>query len=664
MSIFVEIDETVKYVIGEKELSQTFVDETSKSENLINVIIEICLKNDPESDDLTLGLSSDRSLEEESNEKQIIRIGWHSGIIYTMANEENKDFYGVLPALGEISSLSNQVDTEGGYSTRGKMEISVVGKEIIDWLIENHYLYGKQVTVKEGFVTPGFKYEDYTIIFRGLITNWDASKDELSIEVEDNLTEIDVDIPLELTEEEEEENKPPNYIDYRDWNPIDIVLDILINQVGISEDFIKTSQIEKERDQWFIGWKFYRVLTTPTSAEDYLNELQIETNTFLIHDGQQIILKAYYPATPDVEVKKVSDDNNILLKSFKIESGYEDAFYNKVEFYYDYDEDGDEEDSEAFESIYTAEDTASQEAWGETKTKTIYSKWIRSLAWDWEDDYKIKGITIYHASIRNAPREDWGKWNNLRGKLDYRVTEEETTEDDGSTTITITKEVRYKDPRGFYGEWVTIDDSGLYQIVAKAPKRYIRIIVDAEKLPSASKTGRIKITPFEGKDTAKYLATNILNKYKNPAATAKFTIDFNDAISSGKLLLPADYIDVTTNESLEKLDTDEESPNPNWTNERLLILEIEPDLEKGEVEITAIQTHMKIRYAFISPAEVVDDWYDYSEDSWQRSYCFIGGVYGVDITDETDPYNNLLKEHPNYDLNTNPELGTEGFIII
>ena len=662
--IYLEIKESVKYVIGEKTLSPTFVDETSNLSSMINVIVEICLKNDPESDDLTLGLSSHRSLEEESNQKQIIRIGWHSGIIYSVENEENKDFYGVLPALGEISSLSNQVDTEGGYSTRGKMDIAIVGKEIIDWLIENHYLYGKQVTVKEGFVTPGFKYEDYTIIFRGLITNWDASKDELELEIEDNLTEIDVDIPVELTEEEEEEGKPPNYIDYRAMNPIDIILDILITQIGISEEFIKTSQIEKERDQWFIGWNFYRVLTSPTSAEDYLNELQIETNTFLIHDGQQIILKSYYPATPDLEIKKVNDENNILLKSFKIESGYDDAFYNKVDFYYDYDEDGGDEESEAYESIYTAEDLTSQEAWGEVKTKTIYSKWIRSLSWDWEDGYKIKGITIYHISIRNSPREDWGKWSKLRGKLNYRITEEETTEDDGSITKTFTKEVQYKDPRGFYGDWVTIDDSGLYTIVAKAPKRYIRIIVDAEKLPNSSETGRINISPFEGKDTAKYLATNILNKYKNPAATVKFEIDFNDAISNNKLLLPADYIDITTNESLGKLGEGEESPSPNWTNERLLILEIEPNVEKGKVEIKAIQTHMKIRYAFISPAEVTENWYDYSEDSWQRSYCFVGGTYGDDITDETDSKNNLLNEHPNIDLKTNPELGTEGFIII
>ncbi len=82
------------------------------------------------------------------------------------------------------------------------------------------------------------------------------------------------------------------------------------------------------------------MLTEPKEADLYLNELQIETNSYIIHDGEKISYKAFAPPLPSEQVQEWSDAADILKGSFSQKSGYKDGFFNRLVVYYDYDESG------------------------------------------------------------------------------------------------------------------------------------------------------------------------------------------------------------------------------------------------------------------------------------------------------------------------------------
>jgi hypothetical protein len=536
------------------KLSPAYLAEIRKAANVPNVIIEVALDSGAR------------------------RFGKHAG-----------GFSDVNPCLKSVSSLQNKLDAKNGYSTIGQMSFTLVGRDNFTGLVKDNYLKNRRVTRRDGFVAAGFGYGDYAAIYSGWITDWSRSGDELTITVSDDLVDSTVSIPTE-------NEYDTQYLDYRDWNPVDVMTDILYARLGIGASYIDTARFTAERDQWLSGWKVVRVLTEPTDAKDYLNELQQETNSFIYHDGEKITFKVFGPPMPGESVEEWTDGTHILADSLTQKSGYKDNFFNRVVVYYDYDDDGGD-DASAFESGVIALDAASQDAaqWDETSTKTVYSKWLRSYVW--VQPVNVTGVIIYHASASNGL---------TGGSIRYNYAD---------------KTLQWEPYGGSLGARVTVSEDGKYDVYALDTSKFIRVIVDASALYSgADRVDYITFYPKSGGVLATALAAKILSRYRDPSAIVAFDVHMNVAAYNSGFVKPTDFKDLTTDEACSK-------GGSTWNKKRVMVTSVRPDFAGNKVEVEAIDAQMNKRYGVIAPAGYADTVYGAASEAL-RLYAFISDANG------------------------------------
>jgi len=245
--------------------------------------------------------------------------------------------YGITAILKSVSSLQNELDIKTGWTSRGQITVTISGRGNFKDLVASNYLKNRRVNRKDGFL--GMDYAAYAATFAGRISDWSRKGDELTLTISDDFIDTKKQIPTE------NETKT-QYIDYTDTHPADIMTNMLITQIGIGSGYVDSTQFAYERDNWLNGWAFSRVITEPKEASNYLHELQEETNSFIVHDGEKISFKVFAPPLPTVNVETWTDTLNIIDGSLSVQSGYKDQFYNRVVVYYDYDESGgDKEES-------------------------------------------------------------------------------------------------------------------------------------------------------------------------------------------------------------------------------------------------------------------------------------------------------------------------------
>ncbi len=501
-------------------------------------------------------------------------------------------FSDIQPILKSVSSLQNKLDTKSGFATLGQISFVITGRENFRSLIQDNFLKNRRVTRKDGFI--GLDYSDYASTFTGTILDWSRKGDELTITVADEAIKTTKKIPVENA------TKTQN-LDYRNMNPVDIMQDILKTQLGISASFVDDTQFDSEQALWLSYWSFDRVLTSPKEAIKYLSELQQETNSFVVHDGEKISFKVFAPPPPGQSPDEWSDTLHILKDSLSQKSGYKGGFFNRVIVYYDYDESGSDKE-ENFEAAIIAVDAASQSGsqWDEVKTKTIKSKWIRTLTYSSASN--ITGLTVYHVSAANGVGS---------GTLTY---------DYGANTITWTA------PGGTAGEAVKLSKDGKFQLFDIDKTKWARVIVVAASLPVSNQSDTITITALQGTSFATNLASQLLRRYRYPVSTVSFSVDINHVTNGSNYLKPTDLVDLTTDEASEK-------GEGTWNKTRLMITGLRPDFAGAKVKIDAIDTGMTKRYGFIAPAGYPD--YDTATDE-QRERAFIGRASDNKLYDGSD----------------------------
>ncbi|MEE9614858.1 MAG: hypothetical protein V3W31_07935 [Thermodesulfobacteriota bacterium] len=547
-------------------LTSAYLAELKKGRNTPNVVIEVALDGGTR------------------------KFGYHTGGLPD-----------VLPVLKSVSSLQNKLDTKGGYSTRGQITVVISGRDNFKELIRDEYLKNRRVTRRDGFVAQGegmtpFQYADYAATFTGKVLDWSRKGDDLTIVIADELqVEGTKKIPVE-------NSTRTQYLDYRDTNPVDVMQDILKTQLGISASYVDDTRFDSEQSSWMPGWKFDRVLTKPEDANKYLNELQIETNSFIVHDGEKISFKHFAPPMPGQTVEEWNDDSHILKDSFSQKSGYKDRFFNRVVVYYDYDESGGDK-PENYESIYIATDASSQSSgeWDEVKTKDIKSKWIRTRTYTQPSN--ITGVTIYHSSAANGTGSGTLTYNQADNTLSWAA------------------------PGGTAGEAVEVTNDGKYQLFDADKTKWARVLVTTASLPAGNQNDTITISSLEGDDYAAYLAGKLLLRYRNPVATVGFHVDINNVAWNSEFRKPADFVDLTTDEASDK-------GQDGWNKERMMITSLRPDFSASKVQIEAIQTKMYRNYGFIAPAGYPD--WDGATDA-QKEYAYIGDAADNQLGAGNDP---------------------------
>lgn len=563
-------------------LSQRYLNELKKCVNAPNVVIELFLDG------------------------SIRRFGYHSrngGVVASFRADgvckadggvraiggDDLESFGVEADLKSVSSFQNRLDARKGYSTRGEINFVIAGRDNFKSLISDNYLKNRRVAKKEGFIAPAFTYADYATTYTGMVTDWSRSGDELSVTVSDDLVDASIKLPVE------NETKT-QYMDFRNVNPVDIMRNILSVNLGIGGDYIDMAKFASERDTWLNGWKYSRVVTDSKEANEYLNELQVETNSFLFHDGEKISFKVFAPPVPSQSVEEWTDETHIIKDSFGQKSGYKDNFYNRVVLYYDYDESGSSDSADYYDSAVITIDSASQDAseWGEVSTKTVYSKWIKGITFS--QTANIAGVFVYHVSKNNGA---------------------------GSGTLTFTSDatngntLQWTPPAGTTGEAVKVTENGKFDIYGSDATKFIRVLVATASLPASTKTDTVTITALEGNKYASAIAQKILSRFRDPVSVVTFDVDINNAAYNSQFIKPTDIKDVTTGEACEK-------GKSSWTMERLMLTSVKPDVESGKVAIEAIETKFYRQYGFIAPAGHPD--YGSATDA-QRKYAYVGRSY-------------------------------------
>ena len=571
-------------------LTSNFIDELKQGSNRPNVIVELgfnsvvrFLADGSFIADGSILASGDDGGVARTEKKGYSNIGSNGGI-----------FTDVVTNLKGISSLQNKIDAKGGFVTLGQISITLTGRDSFKAMIQNEFMKNRRVTRMDGF--EGLAYSDYAATFTGTIQTWSRKGDDLVIVVQDDLVSAKKKIPEESTDGNGTVTNI-QFINYRSTNPVDMMLDILKVQLAIPASQVDTATFESERDTWLSGWTFDRVLRKPEQALKLLNDLQVQTNTFIINDGEKISLKYFGPPVPGQIVPKWTDDNAIIRGTLSQKSGYDDNFYNRVVVYYDYNE-GDDDSINNFDTGAEATDLDSQSAaeWDEVRTKTIKAKDIRTLAYTQPVNINVTGdaVTIYQVARYNGA---------------------------GTGTIAYTQAtntIRWTAPGGSVGEAVELTKDGIYQLFDVDTTISIRIIVDTTELPGTDQSDGITITALQGDIYAATLADKILQRYRDPVSEVTFDVDINHVARGTSFIKPTDLIDVTTDEAFEK-------GKDSWTNERLMITSTRPDFSGSKISIAAIKTGIPAdntrRFGFIAPTGFPD--YAAATDA-QREYAFIG----------------------------------------
>jgi hypothetical protein len=366
-------------------------------------------------------------------------------------------------------------------------------------------------------------------------------------------------------------------------------------RLGIPDALIDIARFENQRDTWLSGWLFDRVITKPEKAVQYLTELQQETNSYIIQDGEKISLTYFGPPVPGQSVPLWTDEDTIDKDSLSVDSGYSDKHFNRIIFAYDYDEDG-EDKFDSYSKVNINIDAASQSSseWDEVKTKTVKSRWIKSIAYT--DAVDITGVDLYHASAAN----DIGD-----GTLTY---------DFASNTLS------YKSPGGVAGPTVTLSKNGKYQLFDVDTTKYIRVVVTLASLPSSNKADTITISALSGELFANTAGNRLLKRYRDPVPQANFSVDINKVSMDGTFIKPTDMVDLSSEEIAFK-------SNPNVVGERFMITGTTPDFTNNKIKVTTIKAGLPsdntLRWVFIGPAGLPD--FSSATDE-EKEYWFIGDI--------------------------------------
>lgn len=527
----------------------------------------------------------------------IIEIEFDSG---TLKFGTHSVFSDVLTCIDKISSTQNKLDTSKGYSTRGNIKFDIIGRENFKTLIKNEHPKNRRVNRYDGFV--GLAFSDYVKTFTGTIQSWTRNDDRLTFTVDDDAQKVTTKLPVE-------NDAGTQTIDYLNTNPIDMMLDILENQLGIDASLIDIATFENQRDIWRNSWIFHRVLTKPQEANKILNELQETTFGYIFHDGQKISYKADEPPPPASTVLSFSDTFNV--KSLTASSGYSDSFFNKVEIYYDYDEsDTDETDNYETRTIISNIDSQSASEWDETKTKTIKSKGLRTYTWI--QPTNVTGVEINHVSKDNG--------------LSAGATGSVINYDLSNNTL------QWTAPDGTIGSAVVVNSDGKYRLFDSDLNKSIRVVVDVSALPAGNQNDTIDITNGAGGTYSSALANKWLNKYRDPATSVTFKTDINNINNDSNLLAITDTVKLTTDDAFD-------FGRDSWTDEQMLITSMRPDFNSSTATITAIQkragNQAGLRKGFIAPAGQSD--YP-SATTAEKEYAYIGDASNLVNAGTEDGY--------------------------
>jgi len=208
-------------------------------------------------------------------------------------------FAAFKPMLQTVGSVRQKLQPVYGRTSLAKVEITVSDRSEWKEMISMAYVKNQLAEIWIG--PKGANYHDFYKFFTGIIINYKINDDKVTFVMEDDLY---------LSKERIPETNDTNTqsLIYSQQNPYDVISNIIGTQIGVSSDHIDSTAIETERDTWFLGWVFHRVITNPVTAKILLDELQEETHSFIYTDGDKYRIKAFAPRTPGQTLYEITND--------------------------------------------------------------------------------------------------------------------------------------------------------------------------------------------------------------------------------------------------------------------------------------------------------------------------------------------------------------------
>lgn len=493
--------------------------------------------------------------------------------------------------LKSVSSVSHKLQPAYGKTNVSKIDIELVDKAQWEDIIAFYYIKNRRMEVRIGPRTGNAS--DFYVFFTGLVVDFQTANEVLRIEARDDLYVAKEKIP------EENETNTQSIV-FQNMNPLDIKKALLETHAEIPSERIDIAAFIAQKETYFQGWYFDRVLTSPIAIKTLINELDEQTLNIVFPDGDKITCATFAPPIPGLSLLHLTDA--LQKGSLAVKGGMEDNFYNLCVVYYNWDESG-SENEEKFDSIVLVSDSASQGAaeWDEVARKEIKSKWIRSRTI--VQPTNITGVKIYHCNPGN------GIGN---GMLIYNAP---------------SKVMSWTAPGDSTGPEVSVDRDGKYQIFSATDTKYIRVVVTVGELPGTSQSDTLAISSLPGAQLATALATHWVARYRDPQVELSFDLDIADAVHLDRFIKVSDIVKITSDRIVTK-------GRPKWDQERIFLTAVKPDFSKMKISVEGIHTAFKKRYGFIGPSSLICD-YD-SATKAQKEYAFVGnndnkvGVKGED----------------------------------
>lgn len=162
---------------------------------------------------------------------------------------------------------------------------------------------------------------------------------------------------------------------------VDVVYDLLVNYAGIDASFIPKTDWDTEGNKWLSQFNVSVTLTEPLGVNKLLAELTEQALFYIWWDerDQEIKLQAVRPITAE---KQINDSNGIIADSVSVKPQPKDRITQAWVFWDIKDPTQDVQKDASYSKLRISADLdlETADAYGESKIRKVYARWINSEA--------------------------------------------------------------------------------------------------------------------------------------------------------------------------------------------------------------------------------------------------------------------------------------------
>lgn len=254
----------------------------------------------------------------------------------------NDAAYGTDDWLGDIDDMTLTIDDVNGGWNQVSFGFTVQDfKHLLTADFPNFVFEGKQVVIKSGM--EGMDYSDFVTLFTGVIDSVSSVNSNLDyyfniMDIQQVLTQV-----IYLTGNDAKTAPSTDNPLTLNAHPLDILLSILLTEVGLDSSLVNSAKIEAYRDGPFAGMQFVFNVTQSPAALDFIkNQIMKPLGGYIwLNSKGQVDVNFYYPLAGPVVVFNFGPDVwTSIPTADQLGSNTSRDMVNTVQFQFDKDDAG------------------------------------------------------------------------------------------------------------------------------------------------------------------------------------------------------------------------------------------------------------------------------------------------------------------------------------